>query len=246
MVFRSRNFYFRVRGNLALFTNPATKGGGERSSYSVPTRQALQGIVDAIYFKPTITNVVTEVKICRQIQTELHGVRALLANCKADLSYVSYLSDVEYLVKCHFIWNEDRPDLMHDRLPNKHEAIMARSIRKGGRRDIFLGTRECVGLVDAISQEDYDAAEVAYADQTIDFGIMFHSFKYPKDKSEPLKSYFTHTVMENGCIRFKEQKDCEIMNTLSSYAFKSPGQVKSVDEEFANYQAEEKEEKGER
>ncbi|EFR44859.1 type I-C CRISPR-associated protein Cas5c [Streptococcus pseudoporcinus] len=243
-MFRSRNFYFRLRGNLALFTNPATKGGGERSSYSVPTRQALQGIVDAIYFKPTITNVVTEVKVCNQIQTELHGVRALLANYRSDLSYVSYLSDVEYLVKFHFIWNEDRPDLLYDRLPNKHEAIMERSIRKGGRRDIFLGTRECLGLVDDICQEDYEQAEVAYAGQTIDFGMMFHSFKYPKDKSESLKSYFAHIVMENGCIRFKEQKDCEIMNTLSSYAFKAPNQIKSADEEFAIYQADEESEKG--
>ena len=76
-MYRSRNFYARVRGDRALFTNPATKGGSERSSYSVPTRQALQGIVDSIYHKPTITNVVTEVKVINQIQTELQGVRAL-------------------------------------------------------------------------------------------------------------------------------------------------------------------------
>ncbi|HEL0614716.1 TPA: type I-C CRISPR-associated protein Cas5 [Streptococcus equi subsp. zooepidemicus] len=244
-MYRSRNFYIRVRGDLALFTNPATKGGGERSSYAVPTRQALQGIVDAVYFKPTITNVVTEVKICKQIQTELHGVRALLANYNADLSYVSYLSDVEYLVKYHFVWNENRPDLSHDRLPNKHEAIMARSIRKGGRRDIFLGTRECVCLIDDVSQEEYESALVAYENQTIDFGIMFHSFKYPTDKSEPLKSYFTHTVMENGVIRFKEQDECEIVNTLLSYAFKAQGQIKSVDDELEDYQADEEAEKGE-
>ncbi len=45
---------------------------------------------------------------------------------------------------------------MQDRLPNKHEAIMERSIRKGGRRNIFLGTSECFGLVDEISQEEYE------------------------------------------------------------------------------------------
>ena len=141
-MYRSRNFYLRVKGDLALFTNPATKGGGERSSYAVPTRQALKGVVDAVYYKPTITNVVTEVKIVNQIQTELHGVRALLANYGADLSYVSYLSNVEYLVKFHFIWNENRPDLVHDRLPNKHEAMIERTIKKGGRRDVFRVTRE--------------------------------------------------------------------------------------------------------
>ncbi|HGI1332335.1 TPA: type I-C CRISPR-associated protein Cas5c, partial [Streptococcus pyogenes] len=77
-MYRSRDFYVRVSGQRALFTNPATKGGSERSSYSVPTRQALNGIVDAIYYKPTFTNIVTEVKVINQIQTELQGVRALL------------------------------------------------------------------------------------------------------------------------------------------------------------------------
>lgn len=243
-MYRSRNFYMRVQGDLALFTNPATKGGGERSSYLVPTRQALQGVVDAVYYKPTITNVVTEVKIMNQIQTETHGVRALLADYGADLSYVSYLSDVEYLVKFHFIWNDNRPDLQHDRLPNKHESIMARSLKKGGRRDVFLGTRECQGLVYAISQEEYEAATAYYEGQTIDFGIMFHSFAYPKDNHKPLRSYFTKTLMKNGVIHFNEQSKCEIMNTLSSYAFKTPGQIKSVDEEYDNYQADEVREKG--
>lgn len=239
-MYRSRNFYVRIRGDRALFTNPATKGGSERSSYSVPTRQALQGIVDAIYHKPTFTNIVTEVKVINQIQTELHGVRALLHDYGADLSYVSYLSDVEYLVKFHFVWNEDRKDLVQDRLPNKHEAIMSRSIRKGGRRDVFLGTRECFGLVDDLSQEEYENAKSYYDGISIDLGIMFHSFAYPTDKTTPLKSYFTKTVLENGVITFKSQSECEVVNTLSSYAFKTPGEIKSVEDEYAEYEAMEK------
>ncbi len=42
------------------------------------------------------------------------------------------------LVKFHFIWNEHRPDLVHDRLPNKHEAIMERSIKKEDAEMSFL------------------------------------------------------------------------------------------------------------
>lgn len=239
-LYRSRNFYARIRGDRALFTNPATKGGSERSSYAVPTRQALQGIVDSIYYKPTFTNVVTEVKVINQIQTELHGVRALLHDYSADLSYVSYLSDVEYLVKFHFIWNENREDLIQDRLPNKHEAIMERSIRKGGRRDVFIGTKECFGLIDEISQEEYETTSSYYDGVIIDLGIMFHSFAYPTDKTRPLKSYFTKTVMENGVVKFNPQSECEIENTLSSYAFKTPDQIKSVDDEYKEYEAMEK------
>ncbi|HEP6272750.1 TPA: type I-C CRISPR-associated protein Cas5 [Streptococcus pyogenes ABC020059526] len=239
-MYRSRDFYVRVSGQRALFTNPATKGGSERSSYSVPTRQALNGIVDAIYYKPTFTNIVTEVKVINQIQTELQGVRALLHDYSADLSYVSYLSDAVYLIKFHFVWNEDRKDLNSDRLPAKHEAIMERSIRKGGRRDVFLGTRECLGLVDDISQEEYETTVSYYNGVNIDLGIMFHSFAYPKDKKTPLKSYFTKTVMKNGVITFKAQSECDIVNTLSSYAFKAPEEIKSVNDECMEYDAMEK------
>ena len=121
---------------------------------------------------------------------------------------------------------------------------MERSIKKGGRRDVFLGTRECLGLVDEISQNEYEEAKSYYGGQTIDFGIMFHSFAYPTNKQTPLRSYFTQTVMKDGTIHFKKQSNCEIMNTLSSYAFKTPGQIKSVDEEYAIYQEEEAREKG--
>ena len=232
---QSKYFYARISGDYALFTNPSTKGGGEKVSYAVPSRQALEGIVDAIYYKPTIINVVDEVKVIKEIQTETIGTRALLNNMSADLSYVSYLRDVEYLVKFHFIWNEQRTDLIKDRNMNKHEAIMERSIKKGGRRDIFLGTRECVGLVSYLTSDEYKKAESKYDGQTIPFGIMFHSFKYPTDSKGKLKSYYTNTVMKNGIITFKNQSDCEIENELSSYSFKIASPIKSVDSEFDEY-----------
>ena len=45
---------FRVWGNEALFTDPLTKVGGEKFSYPVPTYQALKGITESIYWKPTL------------------------------------------------------------------------------------------------------------------------------------------------------------------------------------------------
>ena len=39
---------------------------------------------------------------------------------------------------------------------------------------------------------------------------------------------------------FKSQNECEIVNTLSSYAFKLPSQIKSVDDEFNGYEEMEK------
>ena len=47
----------------------------------------------------------------------------------------------------HFEWNDNRPELKQDRNENKHHNIAKRMIIRGGRRDVFLGTRECQGYV---------------------------------------------------------------------------------------------------
>ena len=36
---------FVVRGKYALFTDPASKIGGDKSSYPVPTYEALKGVI---------------------------------------------------------------------------------------------------------------------------------------------------------------------------------------------------------
>lgn len=59
----------------------------------------------------------------------------------------TYLKDVEYQVKAHFIWNENRTDLYEDQNENKHYQIAKRMLERGGRRDIFLGTRGVSGAM---------------------------------------------------------------------------------------------------
>ena len=45
---------FEVTGPYALFSNPVMRVGGEKTSYHIPTYEALRGIVESIYWKPTI------------------------------------------------------------------------------------------------------------------------------------------------------------------------------------------------
>lgn len=234
-MFKSKPFYFRLRGDYAGFFSPESKGGGEKSSYAVPTKQALTGIADAIYFKPTLVNVVQECKVINPIRTHVRGSRAMVGNGKADLNYISYLVDCNYLIKYHFTWNEQRTDLVNDRNGKKHEAILERSLKKGGRRSIFLGTRECVGYVDYITEEEYNEAESHYEGETLNFGYMFNQFEYPAEPNGVLKSYFAETIMQDGVIAFKSKEACEIENTLSNYTFKYAVQQKSIDEEFDEY-----------
>lgn len=233
----SRYYYVRVKGDYALWTSPESKGGGEKSSYSVPTRQALTGIADAIYFKPVLYNVVDAVKVVKKIQTEVIGIRALIGSGKvntSDLNYYSYLKDVEYEIKFHFEWNLDREDLAKDRDLKKHQAILERSLKKGGRRDVFLGTRECVGLIEEITEDDFLNKNSCYDGQILSMGIMFQEFAYPKKPGGKLRSYYANTVMEDGYITYSNNKDDFILNVLSDYSFKYPLKQKTVDEEFNN------------
>jgi CRISPR-associated protein Cas5d len=174
------------------------------------------------------------------IQTEVIGTRALVGNMKADLNYVSYLINVEYLVRFHMEWNDNRPDLVYDRNIKKHEAIMEKSIKRGGRRDIFIGTRECVATAEYITKEEYMQAKSAYEGQVLSLGIMFQEFEYPTDSNEPLKSYFKETFMKDGIIKFDSREKCEIVNELSNYKFKLSEKLKSVDDEFNEYKQMEK------
>ena len=232
---RSKDFYMKIKGNYALFTDPSSKGGGEKVSYSIPTKQALIGIVDACYFKPTFVNHVEAVKVMSPIQTQVSGSRALLNNYGADLNYYSYLVDVEYLIKFHFTWNLNRRDLINDRKMKKHESIMERSIKRGGRRDIFLGTRECVGFVDWISEEDFLSSSSHYQDKKISLGIMFNQFRYPTQEKEKLRAYYSEVIMDQGLVEFKDLDSCTIYNEVKDYNYKSAKEIKSVEQEYTEY-----------
>ena len=140
---KSKYFYAKVYGDRALFTSPESKAGGEKISYDVPTRAAIQGIIDANYFKPTITNIIDEVRIMNKIESYTQGMRLLLSDYSPELSAYTYIYNPCYYVKFHFEWNEAREDLKNDRNFMKHEAITERSLKRGGRRPIFLGVSEC-------------------------------------------------------------------------------------------------------
>ena len=133
---------FQVSGDYALFSDPVTRVGGEKCSYPIPTYEAVKGILHSVFWKPTIIWVIDEMRVMNPIQTETKAVRPIAYNGGNDLSYYTYLKDVSYQVRAHFIWNLNRPEFEHDRNEHKYHNIARRMIERGGRRDIFLGTRE--------------------------------------------------------------------------------------------------------
>lgn len=201
---------FEVCGDRAMFSDPITRVGGEKSSYYVPTYESLKGILMSVYFKPTIIWVIDAVRIMNPIQTASEGIRTKKYNGGNDLSIYTYLKDVRYQVRAHFIWNENRTELKDDRNENKHHNIAKRMIERGGRRDIFLGTRECHGdvfpCVFGEGNGAYDSIE------ELSFGYMFHGFTYAdeavreKEKGH-MSTRFSHIVMRNGIIEFPAPED---------------------------------------
>lgn len=203
---------YRVYGKYALFSDPITRMGGEKCSYQVPTYQALKGMTESLYWKPSIIWVIDEVRIMRPIRTQSKNIRPISYNApKNTLSVYTYLADVEYQVRAHFIPNPYRtePDLVKDgQNENKHHNIARRMIQKGGRRDIFLGTRECQGYVTPCVFGEGEGFYDHYGE--LDFGVMFHGFDYPDETGRDMLGIrLWRPKMVDGVIRFISPWDCD-------------------------------------
>lgn len=206
---RKNGIEFKVSGRHALFTDPLTRIGGEKCSYHLPTYEALKGVVKSIYWKPTIIWIIDEVRVMNRIRTQTKGTKPLKFSGGNDLAIYTFLADVEYQVRAHFEWNFHRPELEDDRNEAKHHCVARRMVERGGRQDVFLGTRDCQGYVEpcefgsGIGHYD-NAGEVAY-------GLTFHGFDYPDETGEnKLQGRFWRPTMVNGVIRFPHPKQCEI------------------------------------
>ena len=171
---------FLLTGRNALFTDPITRIGGEKTSYHLPTYEALKGVCKSIYWKPTIIWYIDKVRVINPIRTQTKGMKPIkFHKDENDLAYYTYLHDVAYQVQAHFEWNMHRPELEADRIDGKHYSIAKRMVDKGGRQDIFLGARECQGYVEPC---EFGSGEGAYDPiDELSYGLMFHSFAYPDE-----------------------------------------------------------------
>lgn len=220
---------FQVTGDYALFSDPIMRVGGEKCSYQVPTYEALKGILSSVYWKPTLIWYIDAIRIMNQIQTEVKGIRPIhYQDGKNDLSYYTYLKNCRYQVRAHFEWNENRPELAQDRNENKHHNVARRMIKKGGRRDIFLGTRECQGYVEPCV---FDEGSGAYDELPgeLCFGLMYYGITYADEAYSPetrdkMTARFWYPVMKKrGIITFPRPEDCPLTKTLREMEIKPFG-----------------------
>ena len=217
---------FEVYGDYALFSDPVMRVGGEKCSYQIPTYEAIKGILSSVYWKPTFIWYIDKVRVMNQIQTEVKGIRPIKYNGGNDLSYYTYLKNCRYQVQAHFEWNENRPELNNDRNENKHHQIAKRMILKGGRRDIYLGTRECQGYVEPKKFGDGEG----YYDNLpeLAFGTMYHGITYADEAYSPetigkMTINLWTPVMRNGILEFIRPDQCKLHRTVKEVQMKSFG-----------------------
>jgi CRISPR-associated protein Cas5d len=235
---------FRLWGRYALFTDPITKVGGEKCSYHLPTYEAIKGVLKSIYWKPTLIWHVDKVRVMKPLRTQTKGTKPINSKMWGDpketpsfhsLAIYTFLRDVEYQVEAHFEWNEHRPELAADRIDGKHYAILKRTLEKGGRQDIFLGTRDCQGYVEPC---EFGEGEGTY-DETPDipFGLMFHSFGYPDETGvNELHSQFWQATLKKGILEFPRPEECTVRRVVRPMSVKAFGigeNLLSVEQEEA-------------
>lgn len=227
MIYRN-TVEFSVTADYALFSDILTRTGGEKFSYPLPTYESLKGILHSIYWKPTFVWYVDAVRIVNPIRTLRKGVRPINYGGGNDLAYCTYLCDVKYQVRAHFEWNENRPELAEDRSEHKHHNIAKRMIERGGRRDVYLGVRECQGYVEPCvfgeGEGYYDkSGEIPYA-------LMLHGITYadeavcPEDKGK-MTVRFWQPVMRDGVIEFIRPEECTIKRCIKEMEIKTFGKM---------------------
>lgn len=207
---------FMVYGESALFTNPISMISEEQISYQVPTYSALQGITESCYWKPTITWQPLEVRIINKIRLEPRSkLLPKYSMNESDLAYHTYLRDVCYQVRVAMRWSNN-PEFIKDHNPKKHMESAKRWLKRGGKKNIFLGKSECFAFIEPCV---YGEGKGYYDGVDMSFGLMLHGQTYPnlatsKEEENKLITRLFICEMENGIIHFPSPEDCPVKRVV--------------------------------
>lgn len=201
----------RVWGDYACFTRPEMKV--ERVSYDVMTPSAARGILEAIYWKPSIKWVVDKIHVLKPVRFDnirrnevsakvpvkgKTGINSAMKNGKGNLRiYVEdvrqqraamVLRDVDYIIEARFEYTSDE-----DRNDGKHLDIFNRRVAKGQCfHRPYLGCREFAAAFGPV-EGDIPVSEIK---GETDLGWMLHDIDYKAGMTPE----FFRPVMQNGII----------------------------------------------
>lgn len=189
-----------VWGDRACFTRPEMKG--ERVSYDVITPSAARGILEAIYWKPSLRWVVDRIGVLNPIvfqsirRNELGGKlsfskaeKAMKSNSLDGLSTViesdrqqratTYLCKVAYIIEAHFEFTDN---VGGDDNEGKHLDIFNRRARKGQCFQApCFGVREFPANFRLIEAEETLPVPHSSLLGASDLGWMLHDIDFSND-----------------------------------------------------------------
>ncbi len=206
----TNSIQFQLSGRYALFTDPLTSCGGNKCSLPVPTYEALRGAARGIYSSREFQWIIDAVRVIEPITTESMTLTRLnYFEAGQDIAVYTYLRGVCYKVLAHMEFPEDTAvETQH-----KHYSIARRMLKKGGRREVFLGRKSCAASLSPCRFHDGDGF---YDDISEDFGLMYHSIAY--DNGEARSVQLFHCRMERGIIAFPPPEHCPVSRGIKSHA----------------------------
>jgi len=209
----SRTFRPKVWGENACFTRPEMKV--ERVSYDVMTPSAARGILEAIFWKPAIRWVVSQIDVLKPVRWESVrrnevGSVVSASNAKRAMKrgtgnlglYIEedrqqraglLLRDVAYTIHAHFVRTERAGA---DDTWSKFMAMFERRASKGQCfHRPYLGCRELAAHFALVAEE---GTEVEPISESRDLGFMLLDQSYGPDGVEP---HFFRAEMVDGRIQ---------------------------------------------
>ena len=208
----------RVWGDYALFTRPEMKV--ERVSYDVITPSAARGIVEAIYWKPSIQWFIDKIYVCNpieftnfrrnEVKTKLlaSNVKSVMNGSKEPLFLDTskdrqqraslVLKNVQYVIEAHFELTNEAGE--NDSV-EKHYNIALRRLRKGQCYHCpSFGCREFPVNFELYEEEN---VKTAYTGEK-DLGYMLFDMNY--SYLGDIRPMLLRAVMREGVIDLTESE----------------------------------------
>lgn len=198
----------KVWGDYACFTRPEMKV--ERVSYDVMTPSAARGILEAIYWKPSIIWVVDRIHVLNPIHFDnvrrnemaskipVGTVKKAMKDGKSPVEVfieddrqqraAMVLRNVAYVIEAHFDFRGDE-----DNNPAKHKEMFERRASKGQCfHHPYLGCREFPARFELVEGEI--SASVHTGEKEL--GFILHDIDFKND----MEARFFRACMINGVI----------------------------------------------
>ena len=208
----------RVWGDYACFSRPELKV--ERVSYDMMTPTAAKGILDCIYWKPSIKwrvdriHVINPIKFTNIRRNEVSEIATLSkvnqimknpkpyfieANESRHQRAALVLRDVEYVIEAHFDMVAEMAG--ETDTVEKHFNIAIRRLRKGQfYQKPFLGTREFGCSFEVIDNCDVPKSKLTGVN---DLGYMLYDINYNDDcinETQQVSPRFFRAVLHDGIL----------------------------------------------